>query len=194
MKFFIVGLGNPGDAYTHTRHNVGRMVLDVYAEKHNAYAWQYDKYADALITHSVHDKGEYVLVKPETYMNKSGYSVKKLVSTEADAGERIVVVYDDSDLPLGSFKIAYGRGSGGHKGVESIINALGTKDFVRVRIGVTPVTLAGKMKKALDHKNWILKKFTNREQDILEGVIESACDALNTITTDGLQPAMNVYN
>ena len=133
---------------------------------------------------------------PDTYMNKSGLEVKKYI-TSIKKAERLVVVYDDLDLPFGSFKISFGRGSGGHKGIESIVRTIKTKNFVRVRIGISPTTPSGKMKKPKGDKevhDFILGDFTKKEKETLKKIKKKIHDALLMIIEEGRARAMNTYN
>lgn len=149
--YYIVGLGNPGEEYAKTRHNTGRIVLSYFLKKERMQSPVKSKKYASLISES-EVEGENVLVLwPETYMNKSGSAVSKAVKS-AKAAQKLVVVYDDMDLSLGTFKIAYGRGSGGHRGMESIIKALKTRDFIRIRVGISSATPTGKLKKPKGEK------------------------------------------
>lgn len=174
MNWVLVGLGNPGKEYIGTRHNAGRDVLDALANKLPAKAK--------------------VLV-PDTYMNDSGRPVKKAVSSKK-AAEKLVVLHDDLDLPQGSIKISYGSGPGGHKGVESIQTALKTRDFTRIRIGISPATPSGKVKKPESEKivNFVLGKFKPAEQEKLKKARKLAGEALELILTEGVQRAMTEIN
>ena len=143
MTHLIVGLGNPGEQYEHTRHNTGFMVLDALVGDD----WKKDAIANGV---SVKGKiGSHVVyfLKPHTMMNKSGLAVASLAQKQKVKPENVIVVHDDIDLPIGKVKIVKGRGSGGHNGVESVRKALKTKDFIRVKVGVSPHTLTGKIKK-----------------------------------------------
>lgn len=172
--YITVGLGNPGDQYAHTRHNTGRMALE-YLQKRTLRAVKF--------------------VHIDTFMNKSGSGVVKVVKSKK-AAEKLIVIHDDLDLPLGSLKVSYGRGSGGHKGVESIIKALKTKDFIRIRIGIGLPALpsqeqAGKKKDVEKH---ILGEFKKPEMEILKKVFKRASDAVEMIATEGLSRAMTEFN
>ncbi|MFC1802172.1 aminoacyl-tRNA hydrolase [Patescibacteria group bacterium] len=147
MLYTIVGLGNPGEEYKNTRHNTGRIVLDYFHKKNNFYDWEYSKNADALYSNSKIGKNKIELIAPETFMNNSGKSVLYVKNKHKIKPENIIVIYDDLDLPLGIFKIAFNRGSGGHNGIESVVKKVKTKAFIRVRVGVSPVTPTGKLKK-----------------------------------------------
>ncbi len=135
---YIVGLGNPGEKYKNTRHNIGWTVLDYFIENEGLPGLvDSAKYAGSMSTGVVNGQ-EVTILYPNTFMNKSGSAVRKLVPKEE--AEKLVVVYDDVDLPVGDIKVSVGRGAGGHNGVASIIESLGSKDFVRVRVGIAPVS------------------------------------------------------
>lgn len=129
-------------------------------------------------------------------MNKSGLAVKEFVKSEK-AAERLIVVYDDIDLPLGTLRIAFGRGSGGHKGIESVARSIKTKNFVRVRVGVAPTTPSGKIKKPHGEQaviDFVLGKFTQKQQDEVEQIVKRAVEATAAIVADGRAAAMNAFN
>jgi PTH1 family peptidyl-tRNA hydrolase len=194
--YWIVGLGNPGEEYEGTRHNTGRIVTRAFLKKHRLPEPVMSKKYVSLISEA-EVAGEKVLVLyPETYMNKSGSAVAKAV-TSAKKAKNLVVVYDDLDLPLGAFKISFGRGSGGHKGVESIIKALKTKDFMRIRVGIAPTTPSGKPKKPKGEKatiEFLMSTFKKPEEEILKKVSKTIGEAIETILAEGLQKAMNQFN
>jgi len=172
--YIVVGLGNPGEEYACTRHNTGRMSASLVAEK---------------------VKGIKLLV-PDTYMNKTGGFVAKYVKSKK-AAEKLIVIYDDLDLPLGVMKISYNRSSGGHRGVESIIKALKTEAFIRIRIGISPATPSGKLKKPSGEKEvekHILGEFRKPESEILKKVFKKVVVAVETIVEHGLQRAMSECN
>ena len=152
MGYILIGLGNPGTDYEHTRHNVGARMLEAFRKKHDFPEWKSDKKRKALVSIGEIDDSKTTLVFPQTFMNKSGQSVVAFV-TNKKAAERLVVIYDDLDLPLGHMKISFGRSSGGHNGLESIIRALHTKDFIRLRIGISPATGTGKIRKPKGDQN-----------------------------------------
>ncbi|KKS16044.1 MAG: Peptidyl-tRNA hydrolase [Parcubacteria group bacterium GW2011_GWB1_41_6] len=115
----IAGLGNPGKEYEETRHNAGRLVLEEFRQKNKLADWSFDKKLNALISPGIIKKNKVLLVWPETFMNKSGLALKKIIVSKKKAAD-LIIVHDDLDLPLGKFKISFGKNSGGHKGVESI--------------------------------------------------------------------------
>ncbi len=196
MSWIIVGLGNPGGEYEGTRHNTGRMALEYYAKAGSASAWKEDKKSNSTTTGTHVGKTLAALVLPNTYMNKSGSAVMKFVKS-VRAAEKLVVVYDDLDLPIGKIKVSFNRGSGGHKGVESIMRAVKTKKFTRIRIGVSPETPGGKMKKPLGEKSvndFILSKFKPAEMDEMKKVFKKVAQAIDTIVADGPMIGMNQFN
>ncbi|MEI6494654.1 MAG: aminoacyl-tRNA hydrolase, partial [bacterium] len=149
MTYIIVGLGNPGGEYAHTRHNAGRMAVEYLTDKSNLgdfEEWKADKKLLALKTAGTNGKSKVTCVLPDNYMNNSGKSVGALIKSKK-AAEGLVVIHDDLDLPFGKLKMSFGKSSGGHKGVESIIKNIKTKDFVRIRMGISGETAKGKLKK-----------------------------------------------
>jgi PTH1 family peptidyl-tRNA hydrolase len=196
MSFVIVGLGNPGEEYTNTRHNTGRMAIESFARTCEDVHWKQNAKAKATVSKAVCKGKNITLVLPDTFMNKSGNAVTPYVKSVKAATE-LVVVYDDLDLPLGSYKISFDRGSGGHKGIESIARSLKTKAFIRIRIGVSPSTAGGKLKKPSGEDgvvDFILGKFKPAEADALKKIFKTVSDVLTTIITEGLVAAMNRHN
>lgn len=196
MAWVIVGLGNPGEKYESTRHNTGRMALEFFAKAKDLNGWHTDKKSNSLAASGMLGKTAVAIVLPETFMNKSGSAVAKFVKS-AKAAERLVVVYDDLDLPIGKFKLSFDRGSGGHKGLDSVMRTLKTSKFTRVRIGVSPSTSSGAIRKPEGKKvvnNFILTKFRSSELEELRRVFKRVADALEMIVTEGHERAMNEFN
>lgn len=196
MQYIIVGLGNPGEEYKDTRHNAGRMVLEVFRKKYDFPEWTLDKSLKALVSKGTFGKDKVLLVEPDNFMNVSGKSVAPLVKTAKDA-ERTIVVYDDLDLPLGSMKISFNRSSGGHKGLESIIKALKTPAFARLRVGICPTTPSGKPKKPKGEEaflDFIVGPFKKPEMEIMKKTIKKGSDALALILTEGREKATGQVN
>ena len=137
--FIIAGLGNPDQEYKNTRHNTGRMMLEAFRVENNLSEWEADGKSKSLISKGEVIGEKVVLVEPETYMNKSGVGVAYFVKTKK-AAEKLVVIYDDLDLPIGSIRVSFNKSSGGHRGLQSIISAIKTEAFLRVRVGISPVT------------------------------------------------------
>lgn len=193
MQYTIVGLGNPGEEYARSRHNAGRMAVLHFAEKVEAEPWKANIKAKAQVAKV---PGAATLVLPDTFMNKSGSAVMAFVKS-VGAAKRLVVVYDDLDLPLGKIKLSFGRGSGGHKGVESVARALKTKDFVRIRIGVSKKSAKGVAKKVHGEDeviDFVLGTFRKAEMEQVEEVFDRVSDALSMIIEEGHERAMNQFN
>jgi PTH1 family peptidyl-tRNA hydrolase len=184
-RHLVVGLGNPGPEYAGTRHNVGFMVIEILAQRHRIpvkTAQRSARVGEGEIL------GEPVaLAKPLTYMNLSGRAVAPLLQRHSLTPAGLVVIYDDADLPLGKLRLR-GRGSaGGHGGMKSIIAAVGTAEFPRVRIGIGrsgPGDL-------VDH---VLGGFNPRERELIGATLQRAADAVEAILTHGIEPAMNAFN
>jgi peptidyl-tRNA hydrolase, PTH1 family len=196
MSWVVIGLGNPGNEYEGTRHNAGRMALQYFAKKHGASQWKEHKSSESLTTGATVGKNLLALVLPDTFMNKSGAAAAKFVKS-VRAAEKMIVVYDDLDLPIGKIKVSFNRGSGGHKGVESIMRSVKTKKFTRIRIGVTPTTSGGKLKKpeAGDGVNrFILNKFREGELEELKKVFKNVSEAIEIIVRENPLIAMNTFN
>ncbi len=173
--YIVVGLGNPGEEYKNTRHNTGRLAEEFVAK---------------------HSEVKAKFVYLDTYMNKSGDGVLKVVKSKK-AAEKLIVLYDDLDLPLGTIKISYNRGSGGHRGLESIVKRLRTLEFIRIRIGISPTTPSGKMKKPSGEaavEKHILGNFKPSEMEVLKKVFKRVSMAVTAIVEDGLQVAMTEFN
>ncbi|MDP2593340.1 MAG: aminoacyl-tRNA hydrolase [bacterium] len=193
---YIIGLGNPGEEYKNTRHNAGFLAVDAFAEKIGADEWKQDKKKKAEIVFGAVGKKKLALVKPQTFMNRSGSSVSAFVK-DKKAAEKMVVVHDDLDIPLGKFKISFGKSSGGHRGVESVIKAVKTKNFVRVRIGISPTAPSGKIKKPPPTKvveEFIVKDFKPAEAETFKKAVKKICEAFEVISTEGREKAMNRFN
>ncbi len=172
IDYIIVGLGNPGEKYAKTAHNVGFRVIDHLHKKETFSSLEKDKYLNALVAKGDIKKNKIVLLLPQTFMNLSGISVKKsLVRLNVDP-QNLIVVHDDTDLPLGLVRFSVSRGSAGHKGVESIIRNIKSKNFIRIRVGVSN----GKE----EAKEVVLKNmpiFINKiEERVAEEVIQSLSD------------------
>lgn len=197
MKNIFVGLGNPGEEHELSRHNAGRFVLETIAYKHGFSEWEEDRKLKALVTSGKIGKYEVNFVLPETYMNKSGETVKRLVKSTKQAN-KLVVVHDEIDMPLGYFKISFGRGDAGHNGLKSIIRAIGTKDFVRIRIGVSPkVRGSNKPKKPKGEKkvlDFLMGNFRHPEKVANVLLSEEIYTAMEAILKDGHERAMNEFN
>ncbi len=193
--FYIVGLGNPGKEYSNTRHNIGFAVAEAFVVRNQFSSWHNSSVHSGRVSKGTVDSTDVVVLLPSTFMNASGNAVKKLLpQSEAN---RLIVMYDDIDLPLGTLKVSFSRGAGGHNGVQSIINALGTEDFIRLRIGIAQKSIwTGKIKRPKGEAlaQFVLAPFKRGEQKELDVVIMRACDALRACVTKGKENAMNTYN
>lgn len=190
--YFIVGLGNPGEKYKNSRHNTGRIILELYARNLKISSFEFDKKTNSLLTEI---KKKAVLILPETFMNNSGIAIKKIITSKIKA-KNLVVVHDDIDLPLGRFKISFNRGPAGHKGVESIIRNIKTNEFTRVRIGVSLKAPKGKIKKPETKKtvDFIISDFKKDELLQLKKLSKKIFEALELIIQGELNKAMNSFN
>jgi len=197
--FYIVGLGNPGDTYRNSRHNIGWFALDTFCKEHSFPIPLEEKKFSGRTTAGMINEVPVTVLYPDTFMNHSGSAVKKFVALK-DA-ERLVVVYDDIALPFGVVKISFGRGSGGHNGIDSICQSLGTKNFVRVRVGIGKVGFWPWEKKGVVRRpqgtalaSYVLGNFTKSEQARLPAVCTRAASAITDCITLGHGVAMNIYN
>ena len=194
--YTIVGLGNPGEEYEGTRHNIGRMAVQAFARAQELSDFEFDKKANAQVAGGAVKKEKFTLVLPDTFMNKSGNAVARFVKSKK-AAENLVVIHDDLDLPLGRFKISFNRGSGGHRGVESIIRAIKTEAFVRLRVGISKDAGKGKVKKPVGEKaveDFILGKFKPAEALEFKKVSKKISEALELLVREDREKAMGVFN
>lgn len=195
MAYIFVGLGNPGEEYVGTRHNTGRILLTMFGKALEA-EWKNDKKLNAEVAKVKVGKTPVTLVLPNTFMNNSGKSVKPLV-TSIKGAEKLMVIYDDLDMPFGANKISFNKSSGGHRGLESIIKALKTEKFARVRVGISPTTPSGKIKKPKGEEavtKVIMGKFKPEEMTTLKKLSKKLDESLETFVSDGLEKAMTGFN
>lgn len=195
MKY-IVGLGNPDKEYSGTRHNIGRDFVEDFRKKFDLPEFEYDKKINAQISEGKIGKEKVICILPDTYMNKSGAALKKYVTSVKKAKD-LTVVHDDLDMAMGKLKIVFGKKSGGHRGVESVKKAIKTTNFVRIKIGISPVTPKGKIKKPSGEEKVIkhvLGKWNDKEKVELKKTKKNIIGALECIVTDGHLRAMNGFN
>lgn len=183
----IAGLGNPGREYAATRHNIGFMVIDRLA--HQLGVAVEKKKFKALFGQGQVGTEKVLLVKPQTYMNLSGGAVSALLRWHKLGPADLVVVFDDMDLPPGKLRLRREGGAGGHKGMESIIMALGTEGFPRLRIGVGKPEIPG-----FDAAGYVLSRLSGEDARIFEESVDTAAEAIHCIVSGGLERAMNEYN
>lgn len=192
----IVGLGNPGEEYEKTRHNAGRIVLEYIAKAQDFSDWKVDMKTKSLRTKGEIEKEKFDFLLPETFMNNSGNAVAYIIDDKKKL-KNLIVVYDDIDLPIGSLKISFNRSSGGHNGVQSIIKKVKSQEFVRVRIGVSPQTPTGKLKKPKGEDavmKFLLGEFKDDELKELKKISKKVVEIITMISSDGHPKAMSLYN
>ena len=183
----IVGLGNPGIEYQFTPHNLGFLTIDRLADQ--AGVEVRNRQCRALTARAVIGSEPVVLAKPETFMNLSGLSVRELVAEHQIAPEKdLIVIYDELDLPLGIIRIRQRGSSAGHNGMESVIGALGTQEFLRIRLGISPE------RKIADGVKYVLTPFRKGQLKTVDEILETAAEAVNVIVKQGPAKAMNLFN
>ncbi len=182
----VIGLGNPGRRYRRTRHNIGFRVVEEVARRHRVRLRRSYRMAARLARIEYADRAV-LLVEPQTYMNRSGLTVRAVMA-EFDTGvEGLLVVVDDVNLPLGRLRVRQGGGDGGHHGLQSVVAALGSSEFARVRVGVGGA-------QARDLTEHVLGTFERPERALVATVIGTAADAVHAVIGEGLGPAMNTFN
>lgn len=192
----IVGLGNPGETYATTRHNVGWLVLEHFIRSHAVPSCVKSSAYNAHISEGMLEGKEISILFPLTFMNNSGVSVSKRIGKKGNARE-VVVVHDDVDLPFGTVRVGVARGAGGHNGVQSITTELGTNDFIRVRVGVGKKNIFGVVRRPQGDAlaDFVLGAFSARElKEIEETIAPKVDEALVCIVTEGVEKAMQKVN
>ena len=183
----IVGLGNPGIEYQFTPHNIGFLAVDRIAEQCGVMID--NRHCKALTARTRIGNEEILLAKPETYMNLSGLSVRELVAEhQVDVQRDLIVIYDELDLPLGAIRIRERGSSAGHNGMESILGALGTDEFLRIRLGIAPD------RKVADSVKYVLTPFRKAQEKVVDEVLDAAVQAVEVILKEGPAAAMNRFN
>jgi len=181
--WIIVGLGNPGVKYARTRHNIGFAVLEEFAGSLNI---EFSEKADYRIGKGSAGTAKIVLVEPLTFMNRSGSAVKKVMCKYPDP-DGLIVVQDDLDLDTGKLKIRKKGSSGGHNGIESVIQNIGTNEFIRIKLGIG-------RNPEIPAEKYVLSKFTKDEQPLIKEAVSRAVDAIKCILSEGVDKAMNRFN
>jgi peptidyl-tRNA hydrolase, PTH1 family len=189
----IIGLGNPEDKYSATRHNLGFEVLDELRRKLNTPEWSLEKKFKAEIS-KLGD--ELILIRPQTYMNQSGLAVASLKRFFKIDSKDIIVVHDELDLLLGHLKVRLGGGAGGHHGIENIIEQLGTDQFIRVRLGIgNDKSFSGEHKRiSFNAEHFVLEPFLNNETSKVRSTVKKAIKAIDVILDKGVDKAQNQFN
>ncbi len=180
----IAGLGNPGKRYSRTRHNIGFMVIEEIANKHKITLYNKKEYRFGKFF--INDSPVMIL-EPLLYMNMSGYVIKYVLTRFDINPKNLVVIHDDLDMDVGKIRIKKNGSSGGHKGVESIIQNIGTKDFIRIKIGIG-------REKSVNPEEYVLGKIKRQEMTILRESIKKASEAAECIISEGIERAMNRFN
>lgn len=178
----IVGLGNPGKEYDSTRHNIGFMCVDNFVDN-----FSLSSKFQGFIAEVNYNGEKNLFLKPTTYMNESGVSVKKVMDYYNISVDNILIIHDDLDLEIGKQKIKCNSSSGGHNGIRSIISHLKTDSFARLKIGISN-------NKNIDTKNYVLGKFTKAEMEILNPIINKSKDIIESFINNGIEKTMNIYN
>lgn len=186
MSRLVVGLGNPGPEYAHTRHNAGFLVVDLLGENLRAAYWKDE--AGAKTSQVRLGSDDVVLAKPETFMNISGKAVSKLSDIHESPHDEVIIVHDDIDLPEGSVRVKNGGGHGGHNGLRSLTEALGTDGYIRVRVGV------GRPPGRMDAADYVLEPLRGAALDDLEAMVPTAAQAVIHILEHGVDSAMQEFN
>jgi PTH1 family peptidyl-tRNA hydrolase len=184
--FILVGLGNPGPEYAATRHNIGANCLEYLSRNWHIPLERRGRYA--LVGQGQIRDEEIVLAKPRSYMNSSGTAIAYLVKRFRVTPQRILLLYDDMDIPLGTIRIRFGGGPGGHRGMGSVIDALGTQEIPRLRIGI------GRPPLDVDEVTYVLGVFTAQEVSVIQKVRTQVIEAVDCILSHGLATAMAYYN
>ena len=192
----IVGLGNRGEEYEYSRHNTGRMILENIAKTNDFSEWKNDMKLKSLRSHGEIGKEKFDFILPETFMNNSGNAVMQVIDNPKKL-KNLVVVYDDIDLPLGNLKISFNRSSGGHNGLESVIKKVKSREFLRIRIGISPVTPSGKLRKPKGEEailKFLLGKYKEDESKEIKKISKKVVEIIEMIVNGGKDKAMSVFN
>jgi len=194
----IIGLGNPGNKFAKTRHNFGFMAIDLFRSKITIFPdWQIDSAANALLSKGEFSGEQIILAKPQTFMNLSGQTAQKLANFYKIEPQDVWVIHDDIDLPLGVLRVSRNASNGGHKGIKSIIEMLGTKDFIRFRLGIHQIGqtfLSAIFKREISTEKFVLKNFSKGEIRIVDELISKTALAIETALKEGIAQAMNQFN
>lgn len=181
----VVGLGNPGSQYKDTRHNIGFLVVDELARRWNTTSWRRRFQAEVTEHRAI---GPVLLMKPQTFMNLSGAAVREAANFYKVPLPEVIVIHDDLDLPGGRLRIRERGGSGGHRGIESLLAQFGSDGFVRVRCGI------GRPPDGWESADYVLGRFDTAEQPVIRDLVEKAADAVESLIKEGTGPVMNRFN
>lgn len=185
MKY-IIGLGNPGKKYHYTRHNIAWLIFDTFSLA----TWKYDKYMNAEFVGENISDDIALYIKPQTFMNRSGEIISSLKKEKDFLSENIILIHDDVDLAFGTIRISYNRGDGGHNGVKSITQYIGTKETIRIRIGVSKLLDDGRLIKPN-----VLSNFSPEERNYIKNNISPKIEKIvKSLFSHGLEKTMNTFN
>ncbi len=197
MSITIIGLGNPGKEYEKTRHNAGRNTVELVAKQWKFPDFLFNKKANAFVAEGKIGKERVTLVLPETMMNNSGKAVVAFIKSVKAAKDSLLVIHDDLDLPLGALKMVYARGSGGHKGVESVMRAIKTDSFARLRIGISALGKKNQAKKVVGEEKvlkQVIGKWKPAEEVAVKKALKKAAESVERYVTDGIAAATQFAN
>ena len=187
-EYIVVGLGNPGQRYENTRHNIGFKIADYIDENSNMSRGCKRNLHSSLCDKCVLDGYIIYIIKPQTFMNNSGMAVQDVMSYYRLSPKNLIVIHDDITLPVGEFRIKNGGGSNGHNGIKSIVQHLGTSDFLRIRVGV------GKKPDDWDQSKFVLSKFTDKEYEEISKTFKDIKDAVSSVFNYGIDSTISMYN
>lgn len=194
MNKLVVGLGNPGKKYINSRHNAGFVVVDYLADQWHANTFAASRHADALTTEAMVAGEKVGLVKPQTFMNKSGSAVQALSDYFDVAPANVLVIHDDIALPTGRLRVSQGSSAGGHNGVQSVIDALGTNDFSRLRVGIESRQQDNEKAQKINTRAYVLRQFSDKQKRVLQDLLPEAQTAIQKWVESGVEAAMNNAN
>lgn len=191
----LVGLGNPGEKYQNTRHNVGFIALDTLLKQFEPLKktfWEQDEKIDTKTIKI--DGQEVLLAKPKTFMNNSGYAVKTLLAKQKANPEDLILIYDDVDLPLGKLRVRFGGAAGGHHGVQSVIDQLGSDKFLRIRLGIGNLKYENSKKVKRDVSEYVVARFSSQEKKKVKEMVNQAIRSAALILEHGIDKYMSKYH
>lgn len=192
LMYLIIGLGNPGEEYKKTRHNVGFQCLDILREKLDFSPWKLEQKFSALLTGGLWKSRKIMLAKPQNFMNASGKVVQKIYSFYKKTPHDLWIIYDDIDLPFGKIRIRRSGSAGSHNGMKSVISCLGFQNFPRLRIGIESRGVSAS--KNQDINSFVLHPFLKKEEPLIKNSLENAANALLVSLEFGIAKAMDTYN
>jgi PTH1 family peptidyl-tRNA hydrolase len=191
MEYILMGLGNKGIEYEKTRHNAGALAVSFILREEGLF-FSMDKYSNSLISKSVLEGQKVVFSFPQTFMNESGFSAKVLVKDKT----KFILFYDDIDIAIGEYKVSFGRSGGSHNGVKSVVAGLGSKDFITIRIGVSPKDDEGNMRRPTGKgtvQDFVMNSFSKKELDILEKESKVFLKLIKLFINEGPEKLLSTY-